>query len=271
MLDFFGLEISTKKVIDSVFYLLIVFVVYLILRRILKLALMHAGGKKATASQKQRIKTISQMLLSILKYLMLILVMLVILADFGVNVSSLVAGLGILTAILGLAFQDMIKDFIAGVTIITEEQFGVGDIVEISGFKGTVISVGLKTTEIKNDSGQVKIIANHNIDGLINYSKFDATAMIEVRTTYETSVEKTMAALNEAKRSIAYKMKLAVKEVTITPVADDLDTAVITYRMFCPCAADACSSVQSMMREMVVDEFKKAKIAVPSQRATVTK
>ena len=95
--------------------------------------------------------------------------------------------------------------------------------------------------------------------------------MIEVRTTYETSVEKMMAALNEAKRSIAYKMKLAVKEVTITPVADDLDTAVITYRMFCPCAADACSSVQSMMREMVVDEFKKAKIAVPSQRATVTK
>ena len=171
MIDILGFQISTKKLVYSVIYLAIVFIIYLILRRILTVAMKRAGGKKATPAQKQRIETVSQMLRSVLKYLMLIIVLLVILADLGVNVSSLVAGLGILTAVLGLAFQDMIKDFIAGVTILVENQFSVGDIIEVDGFKGEVISVGLKTTEIKNSEGQVKIIANHSIDGIINDSK----------------------------------------------------------------------------------------------------
>ena len=179
MIDIIGFQISTKKLIYSAIYLAIVFVIYLILRRILTVAMKRAGGKKATPAQKQRIETVSQMLRSVLKYLMLIIVLLVILADLGVNVSSLVAGLGILTAVLGLAFQDMIKDFIAGVTILVENQFSVGDIIEVDGFKGEVISVGLKTTEIKNSEGQVKIISNHAIDGIINDSKNKAQKMVE--------------------------------------------------------------------------------------------
>lgn len=171
MIDILGFQISTKKLVYSAIYLAIVFVIYLILRRILTVAMRRAGGKKATQAQRQRIETVSQMLRSVLKYLMLIIVLLVVLADLGVNVSSLVAGLGILTAVLGLAFQDMIKDFIAGVTILVENQFSVGDTIEVGDFKGEVISIGLKTTEIKNAAGQVKIISNHAIDGIINDSK----------------------------------------------------------------------------------------------------
>ena len=173
MLNFFGTEISVKKIVNSAIYLIVVFIIYLILRRILKVSFERAGGKKATGAQKQLIKTVSQMISSVLRYLMLIIVLLVILADIGVNVTSLLAGLGIMTAIVGLAFQDMIKDFIAGIAIIAEDQFSVGDtvILQADGFKGTVTSIGLKTTEVTNDKGDVKILANHNIDGLINCSK----------------------------------------------------------------------------------------------------
>ncbi|MBQ7040823.1 mechanosensitive ion channel family protein [Candidatus Saccharibacteria bacterium] len=173
MLNIFGLEISTKKLINSALYLLFVFIIYLILRRILKITFSHAGGRRTSAAQKQRIKTISQMLSSILRYLFLIIVLLVILSILGVNVSSLLAGLGILTAIVGLAFQDMIKDFIAGIAIIAENQFCVGDtvILQADGFKGVVMNIGLKTTEVTGEKGEVKILANHNIDGLINCSR----------------------------------------------------------------------------------------------------
>lgn len=174
MLDIFGMEVSVKKLIYSAVYLLFVFAIYLLLRRIIKLTFKHAVSKKASPAQKQRVKTVSQMLSSLLKYLMLILTILVVLADLGVNVSSLIAGLGILTAVLGLAFQDLIKDFIAGVAILVEGQFSVGDTVKIDDFKGVVVNVGLKTTEIRNKEGQVKIIANHNIDGLINCSKTES-------------------------------------------------------------------------------------------------
>ena len=75
--------------------------------------------------------------------------------------------------ILGLAFQDMIKDFIAGIAIIAENQFSVGDtvIIQADSFKGTVTNIGLKITEITDEKGRVKILANHNIDGLINCSR----------------------------------------------------------------------------------------------------
>lgn len=172
-LNFFGTEIGIKKLINSTLYILFVLAVYLILRRILKLAFERAGGKKTSPAGKQRIKTISQLLSSILRYLFLIIILLVVLSILGVNVTSLLAGLGIMTAVVGLAFQDMIKDFIAGIAIIVENQFSVGDtvIVQADGFKGTVTNIGLKTTEITDEKGEVKILANHNIDGLINCSR----------------------------------------------------------------------------------------------------
>ena len=171
--NFFGTEVSLKKLINSALYILFVLVVYLILKRILKITFEKAGGKKAKPAQKQRIKTISQMLSSILRYIFLVIILLVILSILGVNVTSLLAGLGILTAVVGLAFQDMIKDFIAGIAIITEDQFSVGDtvIAQADGFKGVVTNIGLKTTEITNEKGEVKIMANHNIDGLINCTR----------------------------------------------------------------------------------------------------
>jgi len=269
MLNIFGVEVSTRKIINSVLYLLFVFIIYLIIRRVLTVTFERAGGKKVSAEQRQRIRTVSQMLRSVLKYLMLVLTLLVILADLGVNISSLVAGLGILTAVLGLAFQDMIKDFIAGVTILIEGQFCVGDIVEINGFKGTVLSVGLKTTEIKSDGGQVKIIANHSIDGLINYSKFATLAVVEVCTSYDTDLDKAVTALNEVSRHIAHSMNLKPGEISLTPAAADLDSEGVTYKLSCPCAAADCSSIQSMMRKAILKEFKAQKIPIPYHQVTV--
>lgn len=171
--NFFGTEIDIKRIVNSALYILFVLIVYLILKRILKIIFIRAGGKNASATHKQRIKTISKMLSSILRYVFLVILLLVVLAVLGVNVTSLLAGLGIVTAIVGLAFQDMLKDFIAGIAIIAENQFGVGDtvIAQADGFKGVVTDIGLKTTEITNDKGEVKIIANHNVDGLINCSR----------------------------------------------------------------------------------------------------
>jgi len=165
------MEINGKRIINSIIFIVVVFVIYFILMRLIKMIFRRADRKNMNAQQKHKIQTILQMISSFLKYAFLILVILVVLADFGVNVASLLAGLGILAVILGLAFQDMIKDVISGVAIIVEDQFKVGDEVEIDSFKGIVTSVGLKTTEITGKSGEVKIVSNRNMDGLINYSR----------------------------------------------------------------------------------------------------
>ena len=165
------MEINGKRIINSIIFILIVFVVYFILMRLIKIFFKRADRKNMNTEQKHKIQTVLQMVSSFLKYAFLILVILVVLANFGVNVVSLLAGLGILAVILGLAFQDMIKDVIAGVVIIMEDQFKVGDEVKIDDFKGVVSKVGLKTTEITGKSGEIKIVSNRNMDGLVNYSK----------------------------------------------------------------------------------------------------
>ena len=167
------MDVDSKRIINSVIFVAVVFVIYFILMRILKTVFRRVERKNMVSGQKHKIQTISQMVGSLLRYVLLILVILVVLADFGVNVSSLLAGLGILTAIFGLAFQDMIKDVIAGITILAEDQFSVGDTVSIDDFKGTVSSVGLKTTEITGKNGEVKIVSNRNMDGFVNYSKVE--------------------------------------------------------------------------------------------------
>lgn len=167
------MEINGKRIINSIIFIVVVFVIYFILMRLIKMIFKRADRKNMNAQQKRKIQTILQMVSSFLKYAFLILVILVVLADFGVNVASLLAGLGILAVVLGLAFQDMIKDVISGVVIIAEDQFKVGDEVEIDDFKGVVSSVGLKTTEITGKHGEVKIVSNRNMDGFVNYSKVE--------------------------------------------------------------------------------------------------
>ena len=105
MLDIFGMEVSIKKLVCSAIYIAFVVVLYLILRRILKIIFERATKHKISSAQKQKIETVSRLFLSLLRYFLLIIVVLVILANLGVNVTSLLAGLGIMTAIFGLAFR----------------------------------------------------------------------------------------------------------------------------------------------------------------------
>ena len=124
---FDSITIDLKEIIFPVVYIIIGFIIYKVLKRLVNKVMLN--NKKMKKQHLQRANTIRIVILNVIKYSIVVLVLLAILANFGVNVKSIVAGLGITTAILGLAFQDLAKDLIAGISIITENQFEVGDIV----------------------------------------------------------------------------------------------------------------------------------------------
>ena len=181
------IPIDIKHIIYPVIYIIIGIICYKIVKKIINQALKPA---KLKGHQKQRANTIRIVILNIIKYIIGAFVLLAILANFGINVKSIVAGLGITTAIIGLAFQDLAKDFIAGISIITENQFEVGDTIEYDGFMGEVVFLGLKTTRIRDYKGATKIIANHKLDTVINYSLHDSLAIIDLGISYEENPEK---------------------------------------------------------------------------------
>lgn len=180
------LNINIKYLILPILYIILGILVYSLIKKLIDKTLKIENVK---SHHKQRIKTIKSLILNIIKYIIVIIVTLAILSVFGVNVRSIATGLGITTAIIGLAFQDLAKDLIAGFSIITENQYEIGDTIEVDDFMGEVISLGLKTTKIKDYKGAIKIIANHNMDKIINYSLSNALAVVDVGVGYEHSPE----------------------------------------------------------------------------------
>ena len=147
--------ITSEKVYLPIVYILIGVALNIILGKVVdKITAKH----KNSSGKDKRKDTIINLGKSICKYLILIFVVLGILNLYGVDTTSIIASLGVFAAVIGLAFQDILKDFLAGVSIIFDNKYAVGDTVSINGFIGTVVSLGLRTTKIRSSSGEIKYL-----------------------------------------------------------------------------------------------------------------
>lgn len=218
--------------------------------------------------QMNRIVTLKAMFMSIVKYILFFAVIIAIMANFGIDVSSLLAGLGIAGAILGLAFQDFVKDIIAGFSIITENQYEVGDLIEVGGFKGRVTSVGLKTTRIRDYRGKVKIIANRNITEIINWSRHDTLAEVKVNVGYENDPDKVLDVLEKVKKELDGSMEQMTGEIKVFPVTE-LGENGITYTIQCKCKSYKHFAVQRAIRLEIYKAFKANKINIPYHQVEI--
>lgn len=158
-------------------------------------AVLKSTKLKNPKDQKRK-RTLDKVIISIIRYVVIIVSAVTILMILGVNVIPALAGLGIVGLVLGLGAQKLITDFISGLFIILEHHFDVGDIVEFDGFKGEVIDLGLKTTKIKNWQGQVKIIANSELSNLINCSLNETVFSTSFNISYQADIDKVINLIN---------------------------------------------------------------------------
>ena len=186
MEEFFSSEIF-KYIVLSIIYIGLAYIFYKLFIYFLNKAL---NNKHLKNKNKKRVKTTLSIINNCLKYIIIFLTILVILNNYGINVSSILAGLGIVAAVLTLAFQDLAKDFIAGISIVMEDQFEIGDNVMINGFRGDVIAMGLKTTRIRDYKGAVQIIANHMITEVTNYSLNPSLAEVTIAVDSDNDLDK---------------------------------------------------------------------------------
>ena len=161
--------IESAKFYMPIIYIASGIILYIIIAKtITKLSKINI--KRVNKDIDKRKVTVVSLINNIVKYIIAIIVVILILNIYGVNTTSIIASLGAVSVIIGLAFQDIIKDFLAGIFLIFDNAYAVGDWIEINGFKGEVISLGLKTTKIKAFTGEVKIISNSSFIEVINYN-----------------------------------------------------------------------------------------------------
>ncbi len=265
---FDSLTIEVEQIIFPIVYIAIGFIVYTLLRKLIN-KVMKPTQNHIKKHHKQRANTLRIVLLNVVKYTIVVVVLLAILANFGVNVKTLVAGLGITTAILGLAFQDLAKDLIAGVSIITENQFEVGDTIEYDGFLGEVVFLGLKTTRIKDYRGAVKIVANHKLDTLINYSLNNYLAVVDIGVSYDENPDKVSKALDEIREELEGTVPNATGNIQVWGL-DDFEDSNMKYRIVVETKPQQHYAAQRYLRSEFKKRLDKRNITVSCQQIEVT-
>lgn len=130
-----------------------------------------------------------ELLGNLVKYVSYIVLIILALSAFGVNTTELVAGLGIIGLILGLGVTSLIEDIVAGIFIIAERLFDVGDIIVLDGFRGTVVSIGIRSTKIADVGNDVLTVRNSSIGSLVNLTDRTSSAAITLPIAPEETIE----------------------------------------------------------------------------------
>ncbi len=208
--------ILKSHVFGTIAVIIISIVLYTIFDRIMKASEKSERAKLITSNKG---RTYIKLFKSIVRSIFIVITFLIVLQINGINVSSVLAGVGLLGVVFGLAIQDWLKDIIRGTTILSDEYFHVGNIVKYKEIEGKVLVIGLKTTKVQDLSTKNIIsIANRNIDEIQVVSPF---IFIDVPMPYDVKLDKAEKAIADVVGLISHNDNVeSCRYIGVTELAD---------------------------------------------------
>lgn len=254
-------NLPQANIIHSLIVILVSFIIY---RVIMNFFIKSEKNSNINKRLNNKSRTYLRLTHSILRYVFIILTILIILQINGVDVSSLLAGVGILSVIIGLAVQDALKDIIRGFSILSDEYFSVGDVITYNGITGKVIALGLKTTKIEDiRNGNIISIANRNIE----QAEIDSNYLyLNFPMPYEIPVDKA--------EKIAVIIAEHIKEINDVSDANyigvtELADSSVKYLLKITCNPERKLQVKRDSYGVILRVFAKNKIDVPYNQIDV--
>ena len=252
--------IKSEKFILPIVYILIGVIAY----NIIKALVMKLSKTKYVDKKK---KTIISLVKNIIKYLIMIFVVLAILNIYGVDTKGIVTSIGVAGVIIGLALQDIVKDFLAGVLILFDNHYTIGDVVTIDGFTGEVVAFGLMTTKLKAANGEGMVIANSAFKKVVNYSVNNTIHYINIDVAYDTDIDLLEKVLKEMQPEVEaidgyvgnYKL-LGIQEFAASS---------IKYMVMLECKSNIRFQVKRDFNMILKRHLNKAKIEIPYTKVDV--
>ena len=162
------------------------------------------GGLLANAERRrQRSEAIGSVLRSITSFVILGTAALSVLAVLGISLAPLLASAGVAGVALGFGARNLVTDFLSGVFMILEDQYGVGDTIDAGVAAGEVIEVGLRVTKLRGEEGEIWYVRNGEVKRIGNRSQGWATAAVDVQVRYDEDLEKARTAIVGAGEAMA--------------------------------------------------------------------
>ena len=198
----FNFEESLMVLISKGIKLLILLIIFLLSKKIINFLFKHTVGRSLswTIQTSARKKTIEHLLHNCMHYILYFFLVYWLLSILGVPVSSLLAGAGLAGVALGLGAQGFLSDVVNGFFILLENQFEVGDSVEVEAITGLVSTVGIRTTQIRGFDGTLHFIPNRNIKIVSNKSRGDMRAQIDIPVYTSTDINKVTSIIQQVNK-----------------------------------------------------------------------
>jgi len=218
-----------------------------------------------TARREQRAEALGQLLKSITTFTIITLAILILLSQAGVNLAPLLASAGVVGVALGFGAQTLVKDFLSGIFLVLEDQFGVGDVVDLGPALGTVEEVTLRITRVRDLSGIVWYVRNGEILRVGNKSQGWTMATVDVPIAYDEDLDRVRAIIEEVAVDMdndkAYDGVLFAKPVYagVESVSGD----AVFVRVTAKSAADQQMVAARALREKLKVAFDAAGVRVP--------
>jgi len=238
----------------------------LLILRIAKIFFKQIGKKPGPLQRRKR--TIGKISMSITKYMVWIVAIIIVLAIWGVDVVPALAGLGIVGLVVGLGAQKLINDLISGFFIVFEQHFDVGDMIEVGGFKGTVIDIGLKTTKVQNWKGEVRMMTNGDVVNVINYSKNPSLAVVEFDIAYREDIQRTIDLLKAELPKIRATFPEIIEDPNV-PGVIKLGESSVTIRAVAKTENEKHYGIERYMRQHIKELLDANGIEIPFPQVVV--
>ena len=234
--QFFSQDLTGMEIVDAVF--LVVPTIITSLQIIVAAVVINFVVKmlsKLTFGMTDKVKTIANMLASLIKWIIIIVAILFILSAWGVDTTTLLAGAGIVALVIGLGAQSIIADVLAGIFIVLEGEYVVGDIVVIDGWRGKITSIGVRTTQLEDIGGNIKIVNNSEIKTVINKTKHQSVANCSINVTSEVPLVKVEEIILSALPQIRHSIPAITADIVykgINTVSDITTEMLFTARCY---------------------------------------
>lgn len=213
----------------------------------------------------QRAHTIRRLLDGTLAFVVVIIVGTMVLMELGVQVAPLLAGVGVIGIAISLGAQSLVKDVLAGLLILVEDQFNIGDSVAVAGVSGVVERMTLRSTVLRDLEGTVHIVPNGEMRVVSNKTKDWSRAVLRVGVAYDTDLERAMAVLRQIGQSLlaepAWKSRL-LDEPTVAGV-DELRPSDIALLMMIKTRPGEQWAVAREARRRIAETFAREGIEMP--------
>ena len=231
-----------------------------------------SGRALIVAERKaQRAKTLGALFRNIVTIIVMTLMVLLILGELGFDLAPLIAGAGIVGVALGFGAQSLVADFLSGIFILMEDQYGVGDVVDVGDATGTVEEVQLRTTQLRSVDGSLWFVRNGEIMRVGNMSQDWSRSVLDIGVAYATDVPKAKAAMTKVGEEFATDPEYSDSVLEVPEVwgVEDLAADSVVLRMVVKTHPGTQWTAARVLRERIKAAFDEQGIEIPFQQRTV--